>query len=1286
MELAERAVVRVFRDGEPFGIGVLVAADLVLTCAHLVGADEVEVDFPLLGERTTARVEYRSDELDVAGLRLAATPARARAVRVVAHDGIRDHRVRTFGVPANRPDGVWSQGVVRGAIAGGRIHIEDDRAHGLPMLQGFSGSPVIDDDLGAVVGMVVEVEARREHRIGYALSGAALHDAWPELAATAAQPSPFRGLEPFRPQDAEYFFGRGQRADELTGRLDRDGVLVVTGPSGCGKSSLVLAGLLPRLDAEKVVFRPATGSTPWAALSAALDVDVTPGHAEDALNRVLVRRAPSRLTVVVDQFDEALAQRPDEAADLLEELLEAVQTRTPRIDLVVTTTSDPLHRLLGDARFSAVAGYTATIGAPSTPELRDAVEGPLRQAGMPVLQEGLADALLDDLADERNPLPLLEFTLTLLWERQERGVLTHRAYRDLGGVAGAVSTYAEHISERFDPVELRRVLTQLVSPLESGGFVRRAVPPDRLGPIASELARTRLVTLGPSTVELVHEALVRHWARLRQWVEEDREFRLWQDEVERVTRRWVDTRERALLLRGKALRKAVEMAKEHEPTAEQRSFITASAAGNLRRIALRTLAIGMVISLTISLTYAVTRFIGQEGEVAADRAADALLGRGSSMPDRLVNTLRAFRTADRLDTRGLLRTWSRDLRFASVVLTGDAKLNPSGTRIARYAAENRSEIWDVTTDTPSTLDIPAAGERVWAGDDLLITNAGQGDVTVWDARTGRSVRELDADLVRADATGRWIAYGRLDATEVTLLDLQGGERKIPLPGKLFYNRQAPEGAVMLGGVLPTGEVVIHHEGKQSVAGGRDLPVETFEVVPGRPEPTVTRCADNVLRMTGFFSGATLAEVDTVANGCRSGEFSPDGRAVALLGNTELQPGLLRVGPIGDLRRVQAPRGTSVEHVVLEPSGVTRVVLDERGTAIVLRVPPPDDLDRALADAEEASFTPDGAHVVLLFADGRVEAWSREGRTRTGRIGERPRKAPSTSYAFSPDSRTLATREDVHRVTLWNLPDLAPLGGLTAPGPAPTEAEQAFAAPQFLDDHRLLVRRVHDVSVWEARTGKPAGTPFTVPAGPYGYPGLVGVDEDEIAALTPDKRLRRYTVATGLEVPGSDFALAEAADGPAPVAEEDGELLAVRQGRSVVIVDLVEHGEVDRLPVPDNVTVERLRFRDEDRLEITLAGNEPWDAAGGGTAVQLWERNLMWGAPRLLGRSDRRVTRLPDPAVPGYPNAGDEHGGLESGDPAEWVAALCGVVARSRFDQDDRDVPTGSFEGPVCREE
>lgn len=1252
MELVGRALVRVFRDGQPIGVGFLVGDGLVLTCAHLVTDDRVELDFPVLGERSAARVVHRPDDLDVVGLRLDRVPAQARALRVVAADDVRDHRVRTFGVPDRRPDGVWSQGVVRGAIAAGRLHIEDDRAHGLPMLRGFSGSPVLDDDLGAVVGMVVEVEARREHRIGYALTGSLLHDAWPELAAP--QPSPFRGLEPFQREDAEFFFGRAATTRELAERLNRDGVVVVTGPSGCGKSSLVLAGLLPELDLRAVVVRPATGSSPRAALAAALQDD---RETEDALNHILVRDDLRRLVLVVDQLDEALARFPDETADLLATLLAVAEShrRTPRIDLVVTTTSEPLDTLLADTRFgAALARRTTTVGAA---ELREVIEGPLAPVGMPVLENGLTETLLEDLADERNPLPLLEFTLTLLWERQERGVLTHRAYRELGGVAGAVAGYAEHVWQRFDPDEVRHALTQLLSPLESGGYVRRAVALDELGPIATELARTRLVTLRSSTVELAHEALVRHWHRLRDWVDEDRDFRRWQDEVDRAADRWRDTRDRALLLRGKALRQALE--RSDRITAKQRELVVASSAAAARRFLWRAIAVITTVGLVASLTYVLDQMFDQQRTVAAQNSADALLTRSRVVDppgEQIINALRAYRTADRLDTREALRLHSRSLRYAELVLDGVSIPNPSGTRIART-----TDIWSLTPK-PSTV-ATTGKNQVWLGEDLVSTHDDHGPITIRDARTGAVVHTIDtrADLVAGDRTGRYIAYAERDSAELHLRDLTAGETTFTIPG-----------GFLLIGVLPSGAVVVDDDiGVAALApDGSRTPLSRgySEDLPERPEPTHTLCHNGELSLIGAFSGTTLARV--TSENCKQGVFSPDAKDAAVVVQGESgEPEKLRVGPVdGDMRLVQIPSGFAATRLAVEPDGTYRVILNRNGSALVLRIPPEDALDQALSNVNHADFTPDGRHVVMLDSDGRVEVWNPETRTPGTQIhDDRIRTAFGLSYAVSPDSTTLAADSD--RVTLWNLPDLAPLGEIGASG-----------QPQFLDGNRLVVRDGGRISVWDARTGKPLGTPFTV-ADDKPYVAGAG---DQVVVITQDKRLRRYDIRTGAEVPGSEFAFGDPATGrnSIPPAVLD-DLVALYEDSGVEVWDMRTHERLARIQIQETLGVVKLRFADRDEVEVTMSGYIPSSYKDGGTVVQLWTRDLAWGLPALIGRPTDRVEDLDVPAVPGYANAGPSFGGLESGDPRQWLEIICGVVRRSELPEHDDNLPTGAHRGPVC---
>ncbi|WP_447004267.1 trypsin-like peptidase domain-containing protein [Saccharothrix isguenensis] len=1290
--MVERALVRVFRDREPMGVGFLVSEDTILTCAHVIGdEDEVEVDFPVLGETVRARVVHRPEGVDAIGLRLDRTPVGARAVRVVAEDDIRDHRVRTFGVPDRRPDGVWSQGVVRGAIAGGRIHIEDDRTHGLPMLQGFSGGPVIDDDLGAVVGMVVEVEARRAHRIGYALSGATLHDAWPELAAITNQPSPFRGLEPFQPGDAEYFFGRAERTRELKERLDRDGVLVVTGPSGCGKSSLVLAGLVPTLP-EAVVVRPATGRAPWAALATALGVeDITADGVQDAVGRLVIGKDLRRLTLVVDQFDEALTRFPDESADLLEALLDTAAShhRTPRVDVVVTTTTEPLNRLLADPRFgSRLAGHTATLGAPGAAELREAVEGPLAEPGMPVLQKGLADAILNDLEDERNPLPLLEFTLTLLWERQDRGVLTHDAYRELGGVAGAVSTYAEQVWRRFDPDEVRRVLTQLVSPLEDGGFVRRAVPSDQVGPLALDLARTRLITLGPSTVELVHESLVRHWDRLRGWVEEDRDFRLWQDEVDRQATRWHDTGERALLLRGKALRRAktVHQERRDDLTDRQRRFLEASNSGRHRRIAVRAGAVSLVLSLAVSTVYAVSRVIGQQHDVDADRAVETLLGRARSaysLPELISTTALAYRTGDRVNSRQALRDLARSLRHAEVLVPGASLPNLTGTRIAEHGdAGELAGLWDVTTSPAKRVAVENGGtDVVWLGEDRIADHGPSDDIHIRDAGTGQVLRTVGAraDVMAADTTGRWLAHATVGTTEVHVLDLdQGTTRTVASPAELHRDVQRPPGTATLSDVLDGGEPVVDVDDKRlalSPAGAREVPASLGNKAITRPEPVVVDCAGEELHLRRLPDEAVLESVNPGAGECVNGVFSRDGKAFAVIKRPTAREDRLWLGSPASRMGIAVPRNAWTHSVAVEDSGAYRVVLTYANRALVVRVPPPDGLDQALRGAQRVEITPDGAHAVLFWQSGRVEVWSTADRSRAAGVsagGWHPDDSVRTSYALSPDSKTLATRDgDSPVVKLWNLPDLAPLGDLTAPG---TEREHAHTALRFLDVDRLLTHRVDRLGVWEARTGEPVGTPIALTDGLTPLTAPVG--DEEVVIATGDLRVRRYSLTDGREVPGSEFSYGDPSTSSANriATDGDGELVALYADNAVQVYDLGTGELEDRLDVPDHFSVTRLRFRpDPDDVEVTIG--DPRADIG---QVLLWSRNLMWGLPTLLGRPDMSSELLPGPAEPGFADAG----GLESADPAVWLDEVCDVV-RVSGPALEVDRPSGSFEGDPC---
>jgi hypothetical protein len=229
---------------------------------------------------------------------------------------------------------------------------------------------------------------------------------------------------------------------------------------------------------------------------------------------------------------------------------------------------------------------------------------------------GLPEQILHDTPAGPSALPILEYALTGLWKRQERGIITTEAYRDIGGVEGALARSAERAlwqrvdeSERLD---VERVLIQMVRPGEqpdAGGRApdtRRVASHDEFGDrewrLIHRLASTRLVTItrqltGPDTAELAHEALLEAWPRLAGWVDANRAFRTWQEELRRSMRQWRDHEQDArFVLDEPHIADALEWQwlRRADLTQAERDFIEVSVAAAARRRRRRRYRFGVV--------------------------------------------------------------------------------------------------------------------------------------------------------------------------------------------------------------------------------------------------------------------------------------------------------------------------------------------------------------------------------------------------------------------------------------------------------------------------------------------------------------------------------------------------------------------------------------------------------------------------------------------------------------------------------------------------------------------
>ncbi|MFD0200307.1 MULTISPECIES: nSTAND1 domain-containing NTPase [Saccharothrix] len=619
------------------GTGFLVGPRHALTCAHVVasalGADdraaepppgEVLIDFPLLehpGLPLTATVARWSPVLadgggDIAGLLLTAPPPDgAEPVQLVDVDEPWGLAFRTFGFPKGRPGGDWAGGVLADVQATGWLQLEAERQTGRRVQPGYSGAPVWIEATGAVGGMVVAADQGDADRVAYVIPTGALVRAWPEVLAELAVPvTPYRGLNAFRAVDHDIFFGRDELVDRLVAAVLARPLTAVVGASGSGKSSIAHAGVVARLDGRAglrvVALRPR--QDPFSELAAALlpllepdlsaldRVDRLPrladalrhGRAPLVLREVLAGD-PGDLLLVVDQFEELYTHGPEPAQRqrFVRALLDATgEAFDGRVRVLVTLRADFLAQALADPAFAeALSGAIEPVGPMFPDQLRRVVEGPARLRGVR-FEPGLVDRILADVGEEPGRLPLLEFTLTLLWDEQQRHLMTHAAYESFGGVTGALTHYAEQVYTLCEPEErdrLRRVFVQLVMPGDGVADTRRLATRDALAaddwPVVRMLADRRLVVTGGGagggqTAEIAHEALIGEWARLREWVAADREFRLWQERVRNSIRLWRSFgQDEAVLLRGALLVEALAWLdrRPDDVTEEERAFVDA---------------------------------------------------------------------------------------------------------------------------------------------------------------------------------------------------------------------------------------------------------------------------------------------------------------------------------------------------------------------------------------------------------------------------------------------------------------------------------------------------------------------------------------------------------------------------------------------------------------------------------------------------------------------------------------------------------------------------------------
>jgi serine/threonine protein kinase/WD40 repeat protein len=402
--------------------------------------------------------------------------------------------------------------------------------------------------------------------------------------------NPYKGLRAFQSSDARDFYGRSDIVDKLIRRMSDDDrfarFLAVIGPSGSGKSSIVKAGLIPAIWQGKLpgserwfVVEMMPGAHPLDELEIALTRIAAnqSGSLNEQLSRDergLVRAAQlilpadnSELLLVIDQFEELFTLVTDDAVrrHFLNLLLTAATDARSRIRIIVTHRADyydrPLHYPEFGEMLRARIETVLPLGAKG---LERAVTGPAERVNV-TFEPGLVAQIVSEVNYQAGALPLLQYALTELFERREGRVITHAAYQAIGGAGGALANRADELYQSLDDAgreQTRQMFLRLVTPGEGAEDTRRRVPrsellsiavsasdaaqntPDLLDEIIDMYADYRLLALDNDpgtrtpTVEVAHEALLREWERLREWLNESRNDIRLQRQLIQAAKEW----------------------------------------------------------------------------------------------------------------------------------------------------------------------------------------------------------------------------------------------------------------------------------------------------------------------------------------------------------------------------------------------------------------------------------------------------------------------------------------------------------------------------------------------------------------------------------------------------------------------------------------------------------------------------------------------------------------------------------------------------------------------------
>ncbi|MDQ0258211.1 hypothetical protein J2W20_000086 [Sinomonas atrocyanea] len=883
------------------------------------------------------------------------------------------------------------------------------------------------------------------------------HFPWPP--PSDADRSPYRGWEPLEEADAAVFFGRTgeivRGLDTLRGMRSSGiaSLFVVLGPSGTGKSSYLRAGLLPRLRREGRFFLPLgivrpghdplMGNRGLARSIYSLRTSVGlvrpdlasvkescgRGDAEK-LRQLLIEAAETAVTeteeveenrpkttfiLPVDQAEELFNPDSSSRARLfLQTLARLCDGSSPDLQLIVALTirADRYESLHNSRELAGLHSVLFSELRPLPPsQFKEVIVGPAArstQSGRPLrVEPELVDRLIADCQYGADTLPLLAFTLKLLYEEDEAsGTLSLDSYEALGGLGRVVQGGIDDILSPDSHVrhaqlmQLRSAFIPWLATINPDNdepmrrVARYSDLPAPARPLIDAMVVKRMLVKdsrdGETVIEVALESLLRQWSDLAVWLDSERDDLKEADALERSAEAWRRHHHgEAWLLEGERLANAESLtgrAGFRERLEPVKAFVNASRqreddralaerrrqeselraarekqkeaeahAQALRRRTrvLRTFLVATIVTALVAVLGFIQASVAEREAIARDREATAL---------RLAAEGQAMVAGARP---------GGEIRGLQEMLAGEVLLPSSENERAIIstvvAKRNVSKL--------VTVGHPVNGVAFSPDGSRIVSGGADGTLRLWAAGSGGPVgapmtgHHGAVNSVAFSPDGSRIVSGGADGT-LRLWAAGSG---------------APVGAPMTGHQGAVNSVAFSPDGARIASGGDDRSIRLW---------------------TPSTRSLAAPPMNGHKNRVLSVAFSPDGRRIAS-GSEDYTMQLWDAGTGRALGDPTAGHGQEVRSVVFNRSGTQIGTGLEDGTLRIydtVMLPPILGHDGAVLST---AFSPDGRQIASGGADGTVRRWD----TNTARAEGAPmagHRGAVNSVAFSPDGTRIGS--------------------------------------------------------------------------------------------------------------------------------------------------------------------------------------------------------------------------------------------------------------------------------------